>query len=725
MHNFGDSVKLVLRALSVVLCVAAVLAAALFFAGWGDNARADRPMYWVTIDASELEYVNQKIKEQAAGSAYELIETKGGIAIISVDELESQDLSGRMHDHFHKCAGFIRHVSLDEARRSIEQTLAASSDLQLVNYSINNQAAVTPMIEEAAEPNIRQTIIDLSSLHTRRHDQQGGMDGFNMIFNKWTQLAQGRSDITVQPFAHYNPTNPMVMLTPQPSVVLTITGTEFPNEIVVVGGHQDSIRSGQTTGAAPGADDDASGIASMTEVIRTIVNKGFRPARTVQFMAYAAEEVGLVGSNDIARIYREENRNVIGVLQLDMTNYGGNWADIVLMTDFTNAAQNQFVRDLVTEYQPTLVVKNDQCGYGCSDHASWHNRQYPASMPFEAKYSGSSLDGIPAQYNTQLHTGNDTLARSNNRADHALKFTRLAISFVGELAKGSLEMAPPPRTAFDFDGDGRADISIYRPAAGEWWYLRSIDGHDRAVQFGTETDTIVPGDYTGDGRADIAFYRPSEGMWYILRSEDSTFFAFPFGAVNDIPVPADYDGDGHVDPAVFRPSDGVWYVLRSSDGQVSFTSFGGADDRPVPADFDGDGKADVAIFRPVGGTGAGEWWYLRSSDGDNRAFSFGTETDLAIPADYTGDGKADVAFFRPSTGTWFVLRSEDNSFYAFPFGTGTDLVVPGDYDGDGMIDPAVFRPSTGTWFINRSSEGMLIADFGNETDMPVPGAFVK
>ncbi|HMS09872.1 MAG TPA: choice-of-anchor Q domain-containing protein, partial [Pyrinomonadaceae bacterium] len=63
------------------------------------------------------------------------------------------------------------------------------------------------------------------------------------------------------------------------------------------------------------------------------------------------------------------------------------------------------------------------------------------------------------------------------------------------------------RTLFDFDGDGKTDVSVFRPAGGsgsEWWYLRSIDGGNRAFAFGEGTDTIVPADYTGDGKTDIA-----------------------------------------------------------------------------------------------------------------------------------------------------------------------------------------------------------------------------
>ena len=72
---------------------------------------------------------------------------------------------------------------------------------------------------------------------------------------------------------------------------------------------------------APGADDDASGIATLTEVLRIAMAEGYRPRRTVMFMGYSAEEVGLRGSRAIAQRFAAEGRNVVGVLQMDMTNY--------------------------------------------------------------------------------------------------------------------------------------------------------------------------------------------------------------------------------------------------------------------------------------------------------------------------------------------------------------------------------------------------------------------
>jgi cytochrome c peroxidase len=275
---------------------------------------------------------------------------------------------------------------------------------------------------------------------------------------------------------------------------------------------------------------------------------------------------------------------------------------------------------------------------------------------------------------------------------------------------------------FDFDGDAKTDLSIFRPAVGEWWINRSSNATNAAFQFGTSADRIAPADFTGDGKTDVAFFRPSTGSWFVLRSEDSSFFSFPFGANGDVPVPADFDADGKADPAVFRPSSATWFINKSTGG-TDILVFGTSADQPVVADYDGDAKADIAIYRPL--ASGGEWWLRRSSTGVVFATVFGTSTDRTVQGDYTGDGKADIAFWRPSNGNWFILRSEDLSFFAFPFGANGDIPVPGDYDGDGKNDAAVFRPSSATWFANKSSGGTLIQTFGANGDTPLPSAYVR
>ncbi len=281
------------------------------------------------------------------------------------------------------------------------------------------------------------------------------------------------------------------------------------------------------------------------------------------------------------------------------------------------------------------------------------------------------------------------------------------------------DLAAVRRTAFDYDGDGKADVSVFRPSNNAWYLMRSQAGF-AAYQFGAASDKLVPADYTGDGKTDIAVWRPSNGVWYVLRSEDFTFYGAGFGTNGDVPAPGDYDGDGKADLAVFRPgAQSVWYLQQSTNG-FSAVPFGIAEDKPSVGDFDGDGKSDIAVYRPS----LGQWFRFNSSNGSFYGVQFGTPGDVIVPADYTGDGKADVAVFRPSTSTWFILRSETPTFYGVTFGTTGDIPAPADYDGDGKTDIGVFRPSTGFWYEQQSTSGFNAVQFGATGDKPTPNAFV-
>ena len=310
---------------------------------------------------------------------------------------------------------------------------------------------------------------------------------------------------------------------------------------------------------------------------------------------------------------------------------------------------------------------------------------------------------------------------NDQKADLIVGFTTSYNSYVKILMNQSKPQAQVNKSPYDFDGDGKTDIGIFRPSGGEWWITRSASNVTVAAAFGSASDKIVPGDFTGDGKTDMAFWRPSNGTWYILRSEDFSFYGFPFGASGDVPVSADFDGDGKADPTVFRPSNSAWYIMKSSGGIESLT-FGQVGDSPVVTDYDGDGKADIAITRINGGVR--EWWIRRSSDGQVFSAAFGETNDKAVQGDYTGDGKADIAIWRPSNGFWYIIRSEDFSFYGFPFGASTDTPAPGDFDGDGKFDASVFRSSNSGWYQLRSAQGFMALTFGTTGDVPVSGAFV-
>lgn len=273
---------------------------------------------------------------------------------------------------------------------------------------------------------------------------------------------------------------------------------------------------------------------------------------------------------------------------------------------------------------------------------------------------------------------------------------------------------------YDFDGDGRSDIAVFRASENKWYILRSSDSQVDQPIFGIAGDKPVPADFDGDGKTDLAIFRPSSGDWWSLSSASGQQIFAHLGAAGDVPLPSDISGDGRADYVVYRPSNFIWYRTVSSNGQFTQIQFGAAADKPVIGDVDGDGKFEPVIYRPS----TGDWWWQSSVDNVQRATHWGISTDIPCPGDYDGDGKTDFAVYRPSEGIWYIRYAVDGSYFITKFGIAEDKPVPADYDGDGKADIAVYRPSTGVWYLLKSTEGFAALQFGISTDVPIANAFV-
>jgi leucyl aminopeptidase len=418
-----------MRAVPVpVLSLAATLVLAAACAPDGPSAGGPR---YVSIGADALDAARAVAARH--GEQLSVLDTAGDVAVLALDEGDLEALSEQMHARHGRCGGFMLHDSLDDARASLRQRAAelaapaAAAPAVTVDYTLDQAAAVHDLLPALDAARIHATIAELSAMKNRYYQSDTGAAASLWLRDRWRSFTS-RSDVTVELVDHGYA---------QKSVILTIPGTTRASEVVVIGGHLDSIALGGRASTAPGADDDASGIATLTEVARALLAADVRPARTLQLIAYAAEEVGLRGSLSIVRDYKRRGVNVVGVLQLDMTNYQGSDLDIWLIEDFTSRAQNAFLGRLIDTYVGASWGV-DVCGYACSDHASWHRAGVPASMPFESRSS---------ERNRTIHTARDTLETSGDNAAHALKFARLAAAYAVELGKplpSSTTLSPAP-----------------------------------------------------------------------------------------------------------------------------------------------------------------------------------------------------------------------------------------------------------------------------------------
>jgi leucyl aminopeptidase len=411
--------------------------------GTGDDAPAEVGPRYISIGADALD--TARAVAAAHGETLEVIDADADVVVVAFDAASFGALSEQLHERFHRCGGFLLHDSIDDARAALHTHAHVGA---AIDYTLDHAAIVQAVLPALDQAQLLETIRELSTKQNRHFRSPTGAAASIWLAERWRSFTT-RPDVTVELFDHGYA---------QKSVILTIPGAALANEVVVIGGHLDSISLGGSGGNAPGADDDASGIATLTEVARVLLAKDFRPARTVQLIAYAAEEVGLRGSQDIVRTYQKRGVNVVGVMQLDMTNYQGSDKDIWLMKDFTSAAQNTFVTQLIDTYVGATWGL-DACGYACSDHAPWYRAGVPASMPFESRM---------AQRNKSIHTARDTLEISGNNAAHAIKFARLGAAFAVELGKGELGPTVGPT-------DRRAAASIAaapaRSSHGPWRLL--------------------------------------------------------------------------------------------------------------------------------------------------------------------------------------------------------------------------------------------------------------
>ncbi|KAM0327099.1 hypothetical protein ACHAQA_006226 [Verticillium albo-atrum] len=217
---------------------------------------------------------------------------------------------------------------------------------------------------------------------------------------------------------------------PQNSVEVQISdGRGKKKKTVIVGAHLDSMNGvvpedDRETAKAPGANDNASGVAVLLEALYLLLRNHHLPElkNRVIFQFYAAEEVGLKGSLDIFDQYDRDNVAVAAMLNQDMAGFVLPQVvepdHFTLVTDDTYEPLNNFLKRLISE--------EDECGYACSDHAAATKYGFPAAYVTHGGLNQTSW----------IQSEADSLDKV--RLNHMAEHVKLVLSYVFELGFADL-----------------------------------------------------------------------------------------------------------------------------------------------------------------------------------------------------------------------------------------------------------------------------------------------
>lgn len=344
--------------------------------------------------------------------------TQGDYRLIQTDDTGLTELALAKGYHGRACGGFINvtpdFIAGKTVKTLLSDALSAPSQKQrtALAYEIHHPAEVNALLNNINSSNIWNNLTTFSGFHDRYANNKNGSDAVQYIQDQIMSYAKlaNRNDITVRlvPTQGYK----------QSSLVIQIG--EGRTGGIVLGAHADTVAANGR--AKPGADDDGSGSMSLLEAARVLIESPLRFNKPIYLIWYAAEEEGLLGSQAVVTNFKQMHIPVDAVMHFDLTGYAyRNDTAMWVMDDYTNPALTSFTEALINTYIK-VPVHHSECGYACSDHASWYNAGIPATLPAETAYEHTNPD---------IHSSQDTMDKLS--LEHMTNYTKVAVAFAVEL----------------------------------------------------------------------------------------------------------------------------------------------------------------------------------------------------------------------------------------------------------------------------------------------------
>ncbi len=210
-----------------------------------------------------------------------------------------------------------------------------------------------------------------------------------------------------------------------PNVIGIQRGTLYPDTYVVCGSHFDSFsyEAMYGGGTAPGADDNATGVASVLESARIMTQYEFE--YSIIYCAYGCEEMGLYGSEAYASRCQQQGMDIIGYFNNDMNGYlYGDQIHIDCIYPNSVEPIGTYYMNVGEVYYPELPIRHVNFNEGDSDHTSFNNHGYMGIYPFE-DYQ---------HYSPYIHTPNDVIGTSVTSFEMGQQYCQMNIACLAEIA---------------------------------------------------------------------------------------------------------------------------------------------------------------------------------------------------------------------------------------------------------------------------------------------------
>lgn len=282
---------------------------------------------------------------------------------------------------------------------------------------------IRAMMDAVSVDSLEASISHLCSYYNRRCDSRYIYEVQDWISARYNSL-EGIDTVMLHDFKINKPGYPEET---GDNVIAIQWGMTKPEEFVICGAHYDSWN-GDTadpdTVRAPGADDNATGVAGIWETARLLSQHKFD--RSIIYANWCAEEIGLIGSAAYAKECAEKQMDIVGYFNLDMTGYLEEGTDIHIHLIYVNrdSLLANFYYNLCDIYYPEMPIRQNWMVSGDSDFSSFNRNGYAALHPFEDVHS----------YSPYIHTRQDVLGLSVNNLEQSKRFAQLNLGAVAHLA---------------------------------------------------------------------------------------------------------------------------------------------------------------------------------------------------------------------------------------------------------------------------------------------------